>query len=57
MYSTQFKLDGSIDKYKARLIAKQYAQKNVIDYEEIFALITKLIKIILLLALTTQFGW
>ena len=30
-YCTKFKSDGIVDKYKARLVAKRYAQKQGID--------------------------
>ena len=33
--------DGSVEKYKARFVAKGYAQKEGIDYEETFALVAR----------------
>lgn len=35
------KADGSIDKYKARLMVKGYIQKESIDYEETFLLVVR----------------
>ena len=36
IYKTKFNADGSVDKYKAILVAKGYSQKEVIDYEDTF---------------------
>lgn len=52
VYQTKFKSNGSIDKYKARLDSKGYAQRKGIDYGETLAL-TKLITIRILLAFAT----
>jgi hypothetical protein len=46
-----------IDKYKAKLVAKGYAQREGIDYEKMFSPMTKLITIMMLLSLSTWFGW
>ena len=37
VYKIKRKSDGSIDRYKARLVTKGYAQQYDIDYEETFA--------------------
>ena len=57
VYKTKLHLDGTIQKHKARLIAKEYAQKSRIDYNETFAPVARLDKIRTLIALAAQKGW
>jgi hypothetical protein len=57
IYKLKFKSDGSIDKYKVRLVAKGYSQTQGIDYDETFAPIGKLNTMILLIALATKYHW
>ena len=57
MYKNKYRSDGSLDKHKARLVAKCYAQKEVIDYEETFSPTAKWDTIRTLLSLATQNGW
>ena len=37
IYMTKHVVDGSIEKYKARFVARVFSQKDGIDYEETFA--------------------
>jgi len=57
LYKSKFKADGSIDKYKVRLVAKGYSQKNGIDYEDTFAHVSKLDTIRISIALATKHKW
>ena len=45
--------DGSTEKYKARLIAKGFSQKQNFDYFDSFALITRISSIRILIVLAS----
>ncbi|WVZ15253.1 hypothetical protein V8G54_012819 [Vigna mungo] len=57
VYRTKFNPDGSVNKYKARLVVKGYAQMFGVDFSETFAPVARLDTIRLLLALAAQKGW
>jgi hypothetical protein len=57
VYKTKLHLDETIQKHKAHLVAKGYAQKSRIDYNETFAPVARLDTIRTLIALATQKGW
>jgi hypothetical protein len=57
LYKSKFKAYGKIDKYKARLVAKEYSQKEGINYEDTFAPVAKLNTIRVLIALATKHSW
>ena len=44
------------EQYKKRLVAKEYAQKEGIDYNKIFSHVVKHVSIGMLLAMVTQFN-
>eukprot|EP01018_Ginkgo_biloba_P029064 Gb_03194 [translate_table: standard] len=56
VFKTKLRLDGIVDRYKAKLVAKGYAQQYGIDYEETFAQCQRL-SICMVLALAVQHGW
>ncbi|CAL2258193.1 unnamed protein product [Prunus armeniaca] len=57
VYKTKLNLDGSIQKHKARLVVKGYAQKPGIDFNETFAPVARLDTIRTLIALAAQKRW
>eukprot|EP00253_Pinus_taeda_P029726 PITA_29726 len=57
IYKIKYVADCSIEKYKARFVAKGYAQKKGIDYEETFAPVTRYTSIRTVISLVAQMGW
>lgn len=49
--------DGSIDRYKVRLIAKGYTQQEGTDFLEIFSSIATLVTVKVLLAIAVSQNW
>lgn len=54
MFIVKHKLDGSVDRYKARLVAMGYTQIFGIDYQETFAQVAKMNSIRVLISLTVN---
>jgi hypothetical protein len=54
IYKIKHTADGSIGKYKARFVANGFCQKEGIDYEEMFAPVSRYTSIITIIALATK---
>ena len=54
VFTIKYKVDGSIERYKARLVTKRYTHTYRIDYQETFTLVTKMNSIRILLSFTAN---
>ena len=56
VYKVKTGADGSVERYKARLVAQGYTQKYGTDYNETFCPVVRLESLRALIALSVQFG-
>jgi len=56
VYRLKYKFDRSIERYKARLCAKGYLQREGIDFHETFSPVVRYDSIRTLIALATEFN-
>jgi len=57
VFKIKLNSDGTLNKYKARLVVKGYAQQHGIDFHETFAPVARFDTIRLLLAVAAHQGW
>jgi hypothetical protein len=57
IYKIKRKQDGSLDKYKACLVAKGFRQRYGIDYEDTFSPVVKAATIRIILYIAVSGGW
>ena len=57
VYTVKYKVDGAIEHFKERLVAKGYTQTYGIDCTETFAPVAKINIVRVLLSLATNLGW
>ncbi len=57
VFTVKHRVDGSIERYKARLIVKGFAQAYGVDYQETFALVAKINTIRILLSCAANLEW
>ena len=56
VYKVKTDADGSIERYKARLVAQGYSQKYGTDYDQTYSPVVRLESFRTLLALSVQYG-
>jgi hypothetical protein len=57
IYKIKRKQDGSLDRYKTRLVAKGFKQRYGIDYEDTFSPVVKAVTIKIILSIVVSRGW
>ena len=57
IYKIKHAADGSVEKYKARFVAKGLSQVEGVDYDETFTSVARYTSIRTIIALATSMSW
>ena len=57
MYKVKTRADGSVERYKARLVARGFSQQYGLDYDETFSPMAKITIVCVLIALAASKSW
>jgi hypothetical protein len=57
VFSVKLRSDGTLDRYKARLVALGNMQEYGVDYEETFALLAKMTTVRMIISIAASQGW
>ena len=57
LYKIKHATDGSIEKFKAKFVARGFSQVEVVDYEETFAPVARYTSICSIISIATEMGW
>jgi hypothetical protein len=57
IYKIKYEVDGSVEKYNARFVARGFSQVEGIDYEETFATVARYTSIRTIISLAASMSW
>jgi hypothetical protein len=57
LYKTKYVADGSIEKHKARFMARGFSQIEGVDYDETFTPVARYTSIRSIIAIAAEMGW
>lgn len=57
VYTVKYRADGSVERYKSRLVPKGYTQAHGINYLETFTMVAKTSVVRIILSLVATYGW
>jgi hypothetical protein len=57
IYKIKHAVDDSVEKFKARFVARGFSQKEGIDYDDIFAPVARYTSIRVIISLASVFNW
>lgn len=57
LFKIKHAVDGSVEKYKARFVARGFSHKEGVDYEETFAPIARYSSIQAVISIDLELGW
>ena len=57
LYKVKHAADGSIEKFKARFVARGFSQVEGVDYEETFAPVARYTSIHSIISIAAEMGW
>ena len=57
VYALKYKVDGSLERYKARLVTRKYTQTFGIHYQKTFVPVNKMNTFQILFFLSANIGW
>jgi hypothetical protein len=57
LYKLKYVVDGSIEKYKARFVARGFSHVEGVDYDETFAPVARYTSIKSVISIATEMGW
>ena len=57
LFKIKHKADGSVEKHKARFVARGFSQKEGVDYDETFAHVAQHTSIRTIIVISSAMGW